>query len=292
MAKVFVKFPSAGLGNMMLPWARAVVFARLNNLPLVVSLWWSFHPGPFLRGELKKRLYWGYFKETSLFKLAAFHLFSSSAKKVEEPELKVLTDAERKQNNVYQFNLIDPDPANIFGYIADHSELVKQELLNLVQPGVYKQYMAAPAPVISIHVRRGDFKNYGNGVKLTSLDYFIKAINLVRTAAGKTLPVTVFTDAHPDELKEIFDLPEVYMSQNNTDILDILMLGRSKVIVLSKGSTFSYWGAYLSDALIIRPWDKQERIKYPSGNYSEIKWNDDNAEVDVQIMNAVKGIRF
>src|SRR4051812_47874626 len=63
---VYVKFPKTGLGNMLLVWARALIFAKLNHMELQTSSWWGFRWGAFLRREQKKRLYWRYFWETSL----------------------------------------------------------------------------------------------------------------------------------------------------------------------------------------------------------------------------------
>ena len=61
--KVYVDFPKVGLGNMLLVWARAVVFCKLNNLDLTTSSWWGLRWGALLRRESKKRLYYQYLIE-------------------------------------------------------------------------------------------------------------------------------------------------------------------------------------------------------------------------------------
>src|ERR1019366_1638433 len=94
MGKVYVKFPKTGLGNLMLVWARACVFAHLNNLPLVTSSWWGFRPGAWIRNERKKRLYWGYFKESSFSERMKMRWYQMIHPVVHEPAVKKLSDVE------------------------------------------------------------------------------------------------------------------------------------------------------------------------------------------------------
>jgi hypothetical protein len=46
-------------------------------------------------------------------------------------------------------------------------------------------------------------------------------------------------------------MESISMVEGNTDIVDLLLMSKSKVIVTSAGSTFSYWAGFLSDAVII-----------------------------------------
>ena len=126
-----------------------------------------------------------------------------------------------------------------------------------------------PIPVIGIHIRRGDFKM---GNPITPLSFFIEGIKLVRECAGSNLPVTVFTDASKEEITDILQLPNVSLAAPKPDILDIILLSKSKVLFLSKSSSFSYWGAFLSDALVVRPindWQKKIRESNDRSNYRE-----------------------
>src|SRR5271166_2017680 len=54
------RLPNTGLGNKLFIWAKAHVFASLNQLPLVVTGWTQFQKAPLLHGDL--RLYWNYFR--------------------------------------------------------------------------------------------------------------------------------------------------------------------------------------------------------------------------------------
>jgi Glycosyl transferase family 11 len=132
--------------------------------------------------------------------------------------------------------------------------------------------------VISVHIRRGDFK-LGNPI--TPTGFFINSINLAREISGMELPVTVFTDAAPGEIKDVLAMPNVTLADNKPDILDILLMSKSKMIVLSRSSTFSYWGAFLSDAVIIKPeedWQNDLRPAEVNKTIFEGKVNFDDAQ--------------
>jgi hypothetical protein len=132
--------------------------------------------------------------------------------------------------------------------------------------------------VISVHIRRGDFK-FGNPI--TSLSFFIDAINSIRNVYGDELPVTIFTDAENTEIEDVLKLPAVCLSEEKPDILDILIMSMSRFIILSQSSTFSYWGAFLSDAVILKPhtdWQQYIRSSKINSNYPEINWKEGDEE--------------
>ena len=56
MSIVHAKLPRTGLGNKLTVWARAVVFAHNNNLPLITTGWWHIPIGTILRRETQATL--------------------------------------------------------------------------------------------------------------------------------------------------------------------------------------------------------------------------------------------
>ena len=285
-SKVFVKFPRTGLGNMMLIWARGIVLSKTYNIPLVCSLWYGLRLGPILRNEPKKRFYWGYFKETPILTLLQTNFNSWFAKKEYNIQPDKTISLNRKVGfYIYNRVIIESD---LFAMIRNHQPLIKSELDRLLSPGMKHELKRFNKPVISVHIRRGDF-NFGPSI--TPIDYFIKAVKLIRKNVGELWPVTIFTDARKNEIEEILNLPEVYLAEEKADILDILLMSQSKVIVLSKSSTFSYWAAFLSDAIVVRSsTDWQSRIRTPNENenYIEVEWDDDNCASDISLINALK----
>jgi hypothetical protein len=247
--KVFVDFPKSGLGNLLLIWSRAKVFSHINGLPLIASGWWGIRWGTWLRNENKKRMYWGYFHESPMVQKLSLYLSKHFYTCVSEPPVD-LSQLPVKPT-IFQFS----ETAlynDLFEPIRPHREFINAEIHKLLKPQVRKQLHNLEKPVIAVHIRRGDFK-YGNPI--TPVSFFINAINFIRANTQRKLPVTVFTDAETEEIKDILAIENVHLSEKKPDILDILQMSRSKIIVLSQSSTFSYWAAFLSEAIVIKPFE-------------------------------------
>ena len=53
------------------------------------------------------------------------------------------------------------------------------------------------------------------------------------------------------ELKPLLEEPDVYYFKPVNDLVDLLVLSSSKVIITTKASTYSYWAAFISDAIVL-----------------------------------------
>ena len=286
MPVVYIKFPKTGLGNMLLVWARGALFAKLNGIQYHSTSWWGFHWGALIRRERKNRLYANYFIEGKLQNQLSVQWNIFFKVSIKNPEIEKI-HLNNNDNKVYLFNTVLTGN-DLFKNLRDHSSIVKEELEKILHPSVIKQLEISPSPFIGIHIRRGDFKL---GKQTTPLSFFINGIELIRSVLGWNAPVTVFTDADKDELSGLTTLPEIYFSEDKKDITDILLLSRSRILILSKSSTFSYWAAFLSEALVIRPHDDwQDKIKdfKPGFSYKEIKWNDTNDNSSAEMIQALK----
>ena len=256
---------------MLLVWAKGMVFARTNHLPLVVSSWWGLHWGALARRERKPRLYIGYFRETPLIKRIAIRVDILFRKVIAEPPLREIEN-KRDDHAIFLFTKVITNEDLFFG-LRDHRELIVSELYGMLSLKMKRQLDTYSASAIGVHIRRGDFK-LGN--QTTPLEYFINAINLIRHTLDENLPVTVFTDADSTEISELLELPNITLAENKPDILDILLLSKSEIMILSRSSTFGYWAAFLSDALVIRPHNDWQHIikKSEAGAaYREVKWD-------------------
>ena len=240
---VFVKLPKTGLGNMLLVWARGYVFAHKNQLPFFTSNWWSIRPGVWIRNEKRKRFYWGYFKNDSLINKLRLYFIKRGNQLFIEPSKPNISG-----KFLYQFSTCDTD-GDYFKSLKPYRTEVKKALYALLTNKIRRQLDNANVPVIGMHIRRGDFKL---GSALTPLQYFIDCLQAIRRVAGTDLPATIFSDADEDELKEILRFPGVNLSNQKADILDILLLSKSKICILSISSTFSFWAAFLSDGVILK----------------------------------------
>lgn len=271
MAKVYVKMPKTGLGNMLLVWANAIVFAKINGLEMITSSWWGFRWGAILRREKKKRLYKSYFNETPFYKRAWFKAKLLQGTVIKDPEITIIPKDEKKLDQIFFFEKAIR-VSDLFGSIRNHHEFIEQQLFALLTSKRKEELKKYPVPVIGVHIRRGDFKM---GNYITPLSYFIHVIKVIRECTGQSLPVTIFSDADKSELHDILQLSNITIAEDKADILDILLMSKSRFLILSKDSTFSYWAAFLSKALVIIHYeDWQNQIKFSDEYYAEIKWND------------------
>lgn len=253
---------------MLLTWSRAYVFATLNNLEMHTSSWTTIHYGAWLRRERKKRLYTGYFKARGFLKTIRFLFYLNTKKKIIEPSVQQMNAIE--SNKIFVFNKIFGN-YDFFKEVRPYKEIVRKGLFEMLHPTLKEQYKNYKKPVIGLHIRRGDFKR---GSTITPLSFFIEVVNTLRKEAGAELPVTIFTDAEPLEIEELTRLNNITLADPKPDILDILLLACSEIVVLSIGSSFSYWAAFLSGGKIIKnegEWHVPFRTDNPS---LEIKWNE------------------
>lgn len=243
---VWAKLPNMGLGNKMLVWGRAYTFAFKNNLPLYVTNWLSVSFGSLLRWERSKRLYFGYFKSISLLSKLILNKKVKSIDAVKEPTEYV------NEPRVYLFESVFHSN-DYFAEMKPFRKIVRSGLEATLTESYKKQYHALAAPVIGIHIRRGDFKL---GSTITPIEFFVSVVNFIRSSTVEELPVTIFSDASDNELSELINLDCVRRAKKQPDILDMLQLSKSSVVVMSISSTFSFWGAFLSEGIVIRHKDE------------------------------------
>jgi hypothetical protein len=272
MSFVYIKLPKTGLGNMLLVWARGLVFATENEVECITSSWWGFRWGALLRGEKQKRVYWRYFKETPAIRRLVAAWLLKKYDPIQEPSIIQKEGLKDQGKTVYIFNKVITGP-DIFEPLSNHREYIKSELINNLHHSKKKLLKKYKSPVIGIHIRRGDFKL---GSTITPITYFVDAIERIREYAGAELSVTVFTDALAEEIEPVLALPNVVIAENKPDIIDMLLLSQSKIMILSSTSTFGYWGAFLSDAIVLRhqsDWLNNIRTENKNSSYAEIRWD-------------------
>ena len=248
------RLPRAGLGNKLLVWARAWVFAQRHGLPLFTTSWCHVHIGPILRRE-KNRFYWNYFDSPSI----PWHmkLLWRNQPPVREPALDDPRAGLDAPPTLFVFHQL-PHWSDYFAGLREHRDPLRQALGQMLKKGLRERSAAQPAPEIGVHVRAGDFRPLAGHEQLagaeharTPIDYFIEQIGRLRQELGGDVPVTLFSDGKAEELQALLTLPNLARAAAAPDIVDLLRLSQSKVIVCSAGSTFSYWAAFLSDAVVI-----------------------------------------
>lgn len=289
MNRVLVKFPKVGLGNMMLIWARGVVFSHINKCTYITTGWWGFRWGALFRKEKRNRIYFNYFIEPNFWSKHVLKFQLLYQPKVYNPPITIKTNFSDPTIIVFDKVVIDND---LFQGLRDYRKIVIEELNSILHPRIKSELKKYSPPKISVHVRRGDFK-LGN--TLTPLSFFIEGIKQIRKLKGEDISVVIFSDADELELAELFLLDNITLSTGQSDILDLLQMGSSKVIFLSQSSSFSYWSAFISEALVIIPEaDWQHRIAYDDAftGRREIKWDPNKEDLNSQFYEAVTQLQF
>ena len=265
----YAKLPRTGLGNMLLVWARAAVFAELNQMPLLTSGFAALRLGPFLRFEREKRIYVTDFLPPSPVQFSRAELLLRLGRVVREAPIERIPVSEMHPFSLYLYHA----PPDFFLSFAEHRDFVRERLLAMLTPERRRELSQAEAPVIGVHVRRGDFgkispdHDLARSLGPTPLSHFIRIIRLVREFVQKDLEVTVFSDGHDDELRALLDMPNVRRAKSRSAIVDLILLSRSQIVIPSAWSTFSLWSGFLSDApLLLHPMEHEHlRAIRPAG---------------------------
>ncbi len=63
--------------------------------------------------------------------------------------------------------------------------------------------------------------------------------------------MTIFSDGLDYELKEILELDQTNRFHNQNDLVDVITLSKSKILMTTKESSYSYWAAFLSDGAVL-----------------------------------------
>ncbi len=262
MSVIVCKLPKAGLGNQLFPLLNALVFAKLNALPVVIVGYHHLKIGPYLRKEKTKRKYRGYFTfQKSLLgeqiDKCKIYWWQKKYAIVKEHPIVAIHEKDRSRK-LFLFEKL-PTYHDYFIHLKPHRMMVKELLTTIVNPRILVEVQQQPAPIIGVHIRMGDFRKLKQGEDFSKVGhvrtpefYFIDIINTIRQLNGKKLPVSLFTDGYRHEFEEIFQLDDIQMVEGNADIVDLLLLSRSSMVVTANGSTFSYWAAFLSDSPIIK----------------------------------------
>ena len=255
-SRVVAWLPNAGLANKLFVWARACVFSRLNALPMETVGWSYPKLGPLLRGEPSSRMYARYFRRTNGIAWPRLGMEVAGGRTLTEPPCRKLDRVERK--TTYVFRRL-PHWSDLFADIRDHRDELREALLDYVRPQYVGLADQAGRPVVSLHVRRGDFRKLApnedfkrvGGVR-TPDDYFGDIVAGIRGVAGPDVPITIFSDGTDSDLGFLLRLPGVARAERRNDVTDLLTLSRAKVIVTSAGSTYGEWAAFLSDGIVLR----------------------------------------
>jgi len=256
--RVVALLPNAGLANKLFVWAKAEVFAMLNDMPNDTIGWTWPKIGPLLRSERSVRMYGQYIRSRKWACLLALAAGAFTGRLVIEPDVAPLPSTSVRESRTYVFTDIS-SWRDYFGDIRNHRDFIRSRLLAMIRDQYKKELDALRPPVVAVHVRRGDFRSlrvgedfaHVGGVR-TADQYFADLIKQIRHVSGWDLPVTVFSDGTDDEVAFLTRMSGVTRSPAFSDVVDLLLMARARIIITSAGSTFGEWAAFLSEAAVLR----------------------------------------
>lgn len=260
----------AGLGNILFPWARAIVYAKENNLIRVQTTWKNFKVGTFIRNEQDKRMY--------------FDLFTGSDGISGIRKFLVLNFS----NTVKIFTGMD----NLFEPFQHQHTFVRSELFRIINPYHIKKASMFSDKSVAIHIRMGDFRNPENEEVLRKggwnyrlpIKWYKSVIFKIREVSN--MPIFIFSDGSDEDLKDILDLESCRRVFFGSSISDMLALSNAKLLI-SSGSTFSMWASFLGQMPTIWfPGQMRQKLISDSGIFEgEMDYDDQLAVSIIKILN-------
>ncbi len=242
-----------GLGNQMWQYAAATHFARTQGAQIYLDL-----------SEVKTRADRPF--QLDIFKVSYKTIQLHHAKRLYQKiwhklngKVKIQSFFEQDGNiNDNFFKQDTKNGLNIHGYFScpgylKNSEGNIKELYTLKHDlSAYAQEISnaiKSEPVsVSIHIRRGDYlkKGFNNLFHAQSLDYYQRAITLMKQIHGSNIKFFVFSDDY-EYATQNFKKKEFHVVKSNPEFSyeDMVLMSKCQHHIIAN-STYSIWGAILN----------------------------------------------
>ena len=217
----FFRLGGPGLANCLFVVARAYLRAKDLKCKMLRPTWERISIGQLYRGERDKRLYYGLFKNESIFnklKKAWLVRFSNNVETI--------------------FGL-----GNFFEDILDRSNEIREWFFSAIEPTAIETVPIDLHSNIAVHVRLGDFPIQYR----VSIKWYKAIISEVQKEIGHSLDILLFSDGQDKELVELLEIPGVKRVCYGNALADMVAISRCGMLIAGKYSTFSAWGAYLGN---------------------------------------------
>ncbi len=249
---VLAQLPRGGLANKLLVWSHAYAFATNNNLPLYESSWSQFLLGPILRAEKSKRFYLNSIVPGPPLQRQFKHLKRKIIPKSDWTKIDIEPD------KVYEFSEV-PQHQHYFELVQPFRAEIQAKFYNKVKKNTLEKFKRHTPPEFSIHIRLGDFKNF----PWTIYDWlwYENLIHEIRAEVNYEIPITIFSDGSKDEIPLFDKITNINYWNSGNDLLDLLILSKSKILVTYPGSTFGLWAGFTGDSILIHQNETEVRSR-------------------------------
>ena len=255
MGIVYCKIPRAGLGNQLFVISKALYYSEVNKLKIIFYDSKQLKIGPYLRGERSKRNYQGFFEFQKGF-LAEILIYFKNRKQINRIRI-----CDPQINEVHAFDVLFssiPHYSNYFDELIPYRTEVQRIIFNNLTSKIQNQILNLKIIDVAVHIRLGDFQKLARdadfkqvGSTRTPLSFFIEEVNKI-CKQNPNYKFHIFSDGYPEELKPILDLTNTEFYNSINDMVDLYQMSKSKILITSAGSTYSYWAGFLGDSEVIQ----------------------------------------
>lgn len=272
----WARISGLGLGNLLFPWARCLVACRLRGWKMIAPQWWQFDVFALWQRNRRSRCYFGMLNQPKgairgfgrLFRLALLP-------HIEEPTWPRLQVPESGGSKIVDFDGI----GNYFAELVHYREYVRAELLAMVGQLHLGCTDIDFKNSIMVNVRLGDFTapvvdcppGPGSYNHRTAIDWYIGAIQELRSSFGPEWPAYIVSDGTEGELRALLRLENTHRLKVE-NLAGLLTLSRAHVLVAS-GSTYSMWASFLGHMPVLWPPGQRRQSLYPGCPVAEPEWS-------------------
>jgi len=296
---------SGGLGNQMFQYMAGVALAQEQGIKLVVNLNWFSNPTfvkpPNLAYSSKRKADILQFKKVAETKLESLPTLRDGrmerAVSTLSQEMRNLLGILSENNYMSHESIGVVKTKRLFGFFMS-----PKFFLNVDPKNVFKeicnpqtswlndlQELLGTHVSIGVHIRLGDYVTLGD-IVIPHEDYYLKGIEYLQTKLGAKSRVFLFTD-QPEMISKFFPRlsiqgTTIFAPSDTTSVESLIALSRCAAFVCSN-STFSWWGAALSNA-------QEKLIVRPSYFYSALPEEDSHADLwgsDKVRLHPISGIK-
>jgi hypothetical protein len=236
-----------GLANLLYVYARALIYAKKNDLEIIWPTWFSIQKNRIIGFKKDKRSYHDLFVNRSghIGGLKKLVLLATKRKVLVRQEIQGNLDD--YSNTIFCFWRFYGDP---FEGIRNDSRILYDDLRRNLHKKNLKVFSYDYENKIGIHVRLDDFKvNASSEISSeenvrTPIQWYVNTISKIRKVVSRDIPIEVYSDGIDEELVEILRMSNARRHTFGTAIADIFALSQYKLVVGS-GSTFSVMARYL-----------------------------------------------
>lgn len=256
----------AGLGNSLFPWARAEVFARRCDVPILAPYWGKFRAGPYLRREPEKRRYSAMFRAEHHVRGFQRLVIAALGRRVMAEQAR---EVPRSRVPVWPRVVEFEGIGDLFEPLSGEHDFIRRRLWEMTRPVYRPDADQNGRRYVAMHVRRGDITRQGfsdlelDEVKqYTPLPWFEAMTRAVRRVdALRSLPIVVFTDGSPDEVEPLCRVDGVRLQRASAPIADLWALAGAGLLFASGYSTFGMWASFLGGMpTVYAPGKIQQRV--------------------------------